>query len=85
MRATAAELVQASLRGDLVEVKRLLDTDADINGSDQHGIGPLLTFTPAVTEYLLSRGANPNRQNNESGTPVLVGVGILAFSPHRGC
>jgi ankyrin repeat protein len=40
-------------------------------------MGPLLTFTPSVCEYLLSKGADPNRQKNESGCPVLVGVAYM--------
>jgi ankyrin repeat protein len=37
-------------------------------------MGPLLTFTPTVLEYLLAKGADPNRQTNENGDPVLLGV-----------
>jgi hypothetical protein len=39
--------------------------------------GPLLTFTPALARYLLSKGADPNRQTNESGAPVFVGVAYM--------
>jgi ankyrin repeat protein len=35
-----------------------------------------------VTEYLLSQGADPNRQTNENGAPVLVGV---AYMNHVEC
>jgi ankyrin repeat protein len=73
----APELVKASLRGDLTAVRRLVEAGADVNGVGEHGIGPLLSFTPEVTEYLLSQGADPNRQTNESGDPVIVGVAYV--------
>jgi uncharacterized protein len=71
------ELVLASLKGDLATVRNLLESGADVNSKDEHGMGPLLTFTPSVVEYLLSKGADPNRQTNESGAPVLVGVAYM--------
>jgi ankyrin repeat protein len=40
-------------------------------------MGPLLTRTPGVVEYLLSKGADPNRQTNESGDSVLLGIAYL--------
>jgi ankyrin repeat protein len=45
-------------------------------------MGPLLTFTPSVTEYLLSKGADPNRKKNESSAPVLIDV---AYMNHVEC
>ena len=42
----------------------------------------LLTFMPSVVEYLLSQGADPNRQTNESGDPVLLGI---AYFEHLEC
>jgi cytohesin len=77
MPPLSSELVKASLEGNLAEVRRLVESGADINGTDQHGMGPLLTFTPAVVEYLLSRGADPNRQKNENGAPVLSGIAYM--------
>jgi cytohesin len=71
------ELVAASLRGDLPTVKKLVESGVDVNSTDEHGMGPLLTFAPAVTEYLLAHGADPNRQRNENGAPVLVGVAYM--------
>jgi ankyrin repeat protein len=54
----------------------------DVNSVGDHGMGPLLTFEPAVIEYLLSQGADPNRQTNESGHPVLLGI---AYFNHLEC
>ena len=77
MAVNSPELVRASLNGDLDAVRTLVESGADVNSRDEHGIGPLLTFTPSVMEYLLSKGANPNRQTNESGAPVLVGIAYM--------
>jgi len=68
------ELVRASQEGDLATVRRLVESGADVNSVGDHGLGPLLTFTPSVVEYLLTNGADPNRQTNESGHSVLLGV-----------
>jgi uncharacterized protein len=82
MPHNSPELVRASKQGDLDTVRRLVEAGADVNSVGDHGMGPLLTFTPAVTEYLLSMGADPNRQTNESGDPILAGV---AYFNHREC
>ena len=71
------QLVRASLQGDLALVRKLVESGVDVNSTDEHGMGPLLTFTPSVAEYLLSKGADPNRQKNENGAPVLVGVAYM--------
>ena len=68
------ELVAAANAGDLETVQRLIDGGADPNSVDQHGMGPLLTFNPEVTNYLLQHGADPDLQRNENISPVLVGV-----------
>src|SRR5687767_3946688 len=77
MPFNSPELVRASLDGDLATVRKLVESGADVNSVGEHGIGPLLTRTPAVTEYLLSQGADPNRQTNEGGHAVLLGVAYL--------
>ena len=71
------ELVAASLAGDLPTVKKLVEGGADVNSRDEHGIGPLLSFTPEVTAYLLAQGADPNRQTNEGNARVLAGVAYM--------
>jgi ankyrin repeat protein len=77
MYYNSPELVRASVEGDLAAVRKLVESGADVNSTDEHGMGPLLTFTPSVTEYLLSKGADPNRQKNESDCPVLIGVAYM--------
>lgn len=77
MSSDAVELVRASQAGDLSEVRRLVEAGADVNGVGEHGMGPLLAFSPAVVEYLLSKGADPNRQTNESGHAVISGIAYL--------
>lgn len=74
MQSTALKLKQACFAGDLDEVRRLLDAGADPNATDENGSGTLLTFYPAMIEYLLSRGAEPNSQTNENGASVLAGL-----------
>lgn len=77
MPHNSPELVAASLAGDLATVQKLVEAGADVNSRDQHGIGPLLSFTPEVTAYLLSQGADPNRQTNEGDARVLAGVAYM--------
>ena len=74
MPCNSSELVRASQHGDLSAVRRLVESDADVNSVGEHGTGPLLTFHPAVMEYLLTKGADPNRQTNECGDAVLLGI-----------
>lgn len=82
MDHTSLQLKRACLAGELDEVRRLLDAGADPNATDEHGSGMLLTFEPRVIEYLLSRGADPNIQLNETGSPVLLG---LTHGDHLEC
>lgn len=77
MTHNSPELVRASLNGDLATVRELVETGANVNSTDEHGMGPLLTFTPTVVEYLLSKGADPNHQTNESGASVLAGIAYM--------
>ncbi len=74
MPFNSPELVRNSQQGDLAAVRRLIESGADVNSVDEHGMGPLLTFHPAVMEYLLAEGADPNRQTNECGDAVLLGI-----------
>jgi ankyrin repeat protein len=74
MDATSLKLKHACFAGDLDEARRLLDAGANPNATDEHGSGTLLTFHPAMIEYLLSRGADPAIQTNENGASVLAGL-----------
>ncbi len=67
-------LKHAAFAGDLDEVKRLIESGADVNASDESGSGTLLNFHPPVTAYLLSKGANPDQQTNENVASVLAGL-----------
>ncbi len=77
MSCNSPELVRASQRGDLTAVRKLVESGADVNSVGDHGMGPLLTVAPPIVEYLLSNGADPNRQTNEGGDPVLLGIAYL--------
>src|SRR4029453_3655440 len=77
MPFNSPELVRASQEGDLATVRKLVESDADVNSVGDHGMGPLLTFTPVVMEYLLAKGPDPNRKTNESGHAVLLGIAYL--------
>jgi ankyrin repeat protein len=77
MPTNSPELVRASRQGDLATVQKLVESRVDVNSTDEHRAGTLLTFTPSVIEYLISNGADPNRQHNESGAPVLVGIAYM--------
>ena len=69
------ELVAAAVAGELATVKRLIESGADSNSVDKHGMGPLLNFDPEVTRYLLEHGADPDIQRNENISPVLGASG----------
>lgn len=77
MNPDALRLKHASFEGDLDEVRRLLDLGVDPNSTDEYGSGTLLTFNPAMIEYLISRGADPNIQTNENGASVLGGLAYV--------
>jgi uncharacterized protein len=77
MSYNSPELVRSSLEGDLVAVRTLVEAGADVNSKGDYGMGPLMSVTPSVVEYLLSQGADPNQQTNESGDAVLLGIAYL--------
>jgi hypothetical protein len=56
------ELIRVSVEGDLASVRTLVESGADVNSTDAHGMGPLLTFTLANDIFVSSahRGAFKN-------------------------
>lgn len=56
------ELIKASMAGDLAKVKSLVEAGANVNYADPNGTTPLSVayFSNEVTDYLLSKGADPN-------------------------
>jgi hypothetical protein len=74
MAAMSPDFRAAVWAGDVDAVRALVEAGADVNAADDCGAGTLLCFHPAVTAYLLSRGADPNRQTNEYGASVLAGL-----------
>ncbi|NWZ85567.1 CDN2B inhibitor, partial [Poecile atricapillus] len=63
-------LCSAAARGDHEEVKKLLDSGVDPNGTNAFGRTPLQVMmlgSPRVAELLLRRGADPNRPDPRTG------------------
>lgn len=71
---SSRELTHAAFAGDLDLVRKLVQAGAEVNASDESGAGTLLNFHPAVTEFLLASGADPDAQTNEFGASVLAGL-----------
>jgi len=76
MDPMALDLKRAAFAGDIHAVRSLVEAGADVNATDEHGSGTLLTFHPEVITYLLSKGADPNVQTNENGSSVLAGLAV---------
>lgn len=77
MQSMSLKLKQAASVGDLGTVRSLVESGADVNATDEHGSGTLLTFYPEVIAYLLSEGADPSVQKNEFGASVLAGLAYV--------
>ena len=62
------ELIKASLAGDLATVKKLVEAGADVNYRNAGGSTPVdvAYFSNEVTEYLLGKGADPNKGDSPS-------------------
>ncbi|XP_053149059.1 cyclin-dependent kinase 4 inhibitor B-like [Hemicordylus capensis] len=67
----AHQMANAAARGDLENVRRLLDCGADPNAVNFFGRTPIQVMmmgSPRVVELLLQRGADPNRPDPATGT-----------------
>ncbi len=64
--------------GDLAEVKRLIDQDADVNAREDGGGSPLHFAAGngfvAIVELLIARGAEVNAITDEGVTPLDVAI-----------
>ena len=64
----------AAERGDLDELKRLLELGQDVNQKDRYGITPLMLAShqqhTACVEWLLQNGADPQLRDNGGGTAL---------------
>lgn len=72
--SNSAELKQAAADGSIDAVRRLVMEGANVDSVDQYGSGTLPTRNAEVMTYLLGRGADPNLQENEIGSPMLSSV-----------
>ena len=79
---TAADLVDASIRGCEDVVEELLDAGADPNVKSRHGGAALVQAAfwghPEIVELLIDRGADINQTSASGWTPL-----IAAISGHR--
>jgi len=74
--ATATKLVDAAARGDLAQVKRLLDAGAPIEQRDANGRTAVLAATAGnhveVVRALIARGADVNAQDRQRDSAFLL-------------
>lgn len=73
----AAALVEAAGRGDLAQVRRLLDAGAPVEQRDARGRTAVLAATDsahlAVVQLLIARGADVNAQDQQRDSAFLLG------------
>jgi len=74
---SAQSLREAISKGDLAEVRRLVDQSASVNAKDEYGGTPLHTavtsiFSPnlEVVRFLLEQGASVEARNKDGLTPL---------------
>lgn len=70
----ASDLHEASLRGDIVQLESILDSDFDINAADDQGFSPLhiavINNQIQAMKILLLKGANTEVSDNNGNTPL---------------
>ena len=70
------DLILAAYYGDLSEVKRLLDTGAEVNAKTKDGQTALIYASikgdPKVVEMLLAKGAEVNTKDNNGKTALIL-------------
>lgn len=77
MNRMSLDLKRAAAEGDIDTVRSLGEAGSDVNATDEHGSGTLLTFYPEVITYLLFKGADPTIQTSENGASVLAGLAFV--------
>lgn len=66
-------LMRASRHGDVVRAEELLDSNVDVNESDQNGVTALhVAFNPAMVDLLLKRGASLEERAGNQWTPLMT-------------
>src|SRR5687767_7991659 len=77
-------ILDACRRGDIDEIKTLIDTNVSLlNAEDHKGFTPLIiavyNHQPEVVEFLLEKGADTNKQDL-SGNSALMGVAFKGYT-----
>ena len=71
-----SDIFAAVSSGDLLLVKKLLDSGVDIDVQDSKDYTPLLLalrdYHPKIAEYLIRNGANLELQNDNDSTPLAI-------------
>ena len=74
MKELNLKLDDAINRDDILEVKELIESGADIEFSDSFGCTPLINAawvaSAEIVEYLLGLGANINHRDNDGKTAL---------------
>src|SRR5208337_5502443 len=70
------DLWQAAKRGDLPEIKSLLDKGAEVNAKNDNGSTALMAASlqghPEIVQALLAKGAEVNAKNNNGSTALMA-------------
>jgi ankyrin repeat protein/mannosyltransferase OCH1-like enzyme len=73
-------LLSAAQRNDMLEVKRLIELDVDVNYQDAEGVSLLsiavLYNNKELLALLLDKGANPNAQTKDGATMLYFASGL---------